>query len=331
MVYSLAYVLAPPPPPPPIIYCELLMYFYVFCWLFVVVDLYFVICWFIYWLICWLIYWLTGWIGYVPLPVDWYIDLLVELAMFHYLLTDILTYWLNWLCFIICWLIYWLTGWTGYVSLFVNWYIDCWIGYVSLFIDWYIDCWIGYVSLFIDWYIDCWIGYVSLFVDWYIDCWIGYVSLLQLNAWNPKQAEEPDYTVRLDTFRSVMQQLKDWTEVDVDFLLPLIYNCCFFIKNVSSREGLRTLLVKVFMLLSSPPRPPPRVICLSHLWQLSVQLCWYGLDCESRSWVYLWFICLFHFGFVCLFHFGFICLFHFEVCVGSWMFRSRKAFQSSVL
>lgn len=59
--------------------------------------------------------------------------------------------------------------------------------------------------------------------------------------------------MRLDTFRSVMQQLKDWTEVDVDFLLPLIYNCCFFIKNVSSREGLRTLLVKVFMLLSSPP------------------------------------------------------------------------------
>ena len=164
------------------------MYFYVFCWLFVVVDLYFVICWFIYWLICWLIYWLTGWIGYV--------------------------------------------------------------------------------SLFVDWYIDCWIGYVSLFMDWYIDCWTGYVSLLQLNAWNPRQAEEPDYTVRLDTFRSVMQQLKDWTEVDVDFLLPLIYNCCFFIKNVSSGEGLHALLVKVFMLPTSPPLhppPPPSPSSASHI------------------------------------------------------------------
>ncbi|KAK7107774.1 small subunit processome component 20 homolog [Littorina saxatilis] len=81
----------------------------------------------------------------------------------------------------------------------------------------------------------------------------------KLNAWNPKQAEEPDYTVRLETFRQVIQQLKDWTELNVDSLLALIYNCCFFIKSfedLSLRDNSTLCLVTLvqrFKALNSDP------------------------------------------------------------------------------
>ncbi|KAL5010991.1 hypothetical protein ScPMuIL_013296 [Solemya velum] len=60
------------------------------------------------------------------------------------------------------------------------------------------------------------------------------VALLveQLNAWDRKRMDEPDYGVRLTAFQTITQRLRDLKAVCVDFLLPIIYNCCFFIINV---------------------------------------------------------------------------------------------------
>ncbi|XP_076467049.1 small subunit processome component 20 homolog [Babylonia areolata] len=81
----------------------------------------------------------------------------------------------------------------------------------------------------------------------------------KLNAWNPRQAEEPDYKVRLDTFSQVALQLKEWTAVNVDFLLPLVYNCCFFIRSfddLSLRDNSTFCVVTIvqrFKALTSDP------------------------------------------------------------------------------
>ncbi|KAL8599182.1 hypothetical protein ACOMHN_007898 [Nucella lapillus] len=81
----------------------------------------------------------------------------------------------------------------------------------------------------------------------------------KLNAWNPRQAEEPDYKVRLDTFREVVQAVKEWTAVDVNLILPLVYNCCFFIKafdDLSLRDNSTFCVVTIvqrFKALTSDP------------------------------------------------------------------------------
>ncbi|KAK7480717.1 hypothetical protein BaRGS_00028085, partial [Batillaria attramentaria] len=70
----------------------------------------------------------------------------------------------------------------------------------------------------------------------------------KLNAWNPRQTEEPDYSLRLETFRLFAQRLKEWTQVNADFLLAIIYNCFFFIRNfddLSLRDNSTHCLVTI--------------------------------------------------------------------------------------
>ncbi|XP_025097744.1 small subunit processome component 20 homolog [Pomacea canaliculata] len=69
-----------------------------------------------------------------------------------------------------------------------------------------------------------------------------------LNSWDPKRTEEPDYTLRLQTYRTTVQRLTECTFVDLDFILPLVYNCCFIIKNfddLSLRDNATHCLVTI--------------------------------------------------------------------------------------
>jgi hypothetical protein len=56
---------------------------------------------------------------------------------------------------------------------------------------------------------------------------------LQLNAWDPKRVEEPDYLRRLAGFREVNSVIKSMTTLDTQFLHAVLVNSCFFIKSVS--------------------------------------------------------------------------------------------------
>lgn len=53
--------------------------------------------------------------------------------------------------------------------------------------------------------------------------------LHQLNSWNPNRIEEPDFHQRLEGFKVANKIISDMEELDVNFLLPLVHNCCFFI------------------------------------------------------------------------------------------------------
>lgn len=67
----------------------------------------------------------------------------------------------------------------------------------------------------------------------------------QLNAWDKKRMDEPDYGIRLTAYQTITQRVRDSKDICVDFLLPIIHNCCFFIINVSiSQDCLRLQLEK---------------------------------------------------------------------------------------
>lgn len=65
------------------------------------------------------------------------------------------------------------------------------------------------------------------------NCVLIYSFLLQLNAWDPKRVEEPDYLRRLAGFREVNSVIKSMTTLDSQFLHAVLMNSCFFIKSVS--------------------------------------------------------------------------------------------------
>ena len=48
-----------------------------------------------------------------------------------------------------------------------------------------------------------------------------------------KRLEEPDYFIRLDAFKHLNAIVRDLTEFDEKIGFLLIYNCCFFLNNVS--------------------------------------------------------------------------------------------------
>ena len=54
----------------------------------------------------------------------------------------------------------------------------------------------------------------------------------KLNSWDRRKAEEPDYNTRLDAFQEVNSVLSSVAEPDINFLLPVVYNCCHFINFV---------------------------------------------------------------------------------------------------
>ncbi|XP_078664356.1 small subunit processome component 20 homolog isoform X2 [Branchiostoma floridae x Branchiostoma belcheri] len=46
-----------------------------------------------------------------------------------------------------------------------------------------------------------------------------------LNTWDKKRVEEPDYDTRLSAFKCVNQTMKEWVTLDTTFGLPVIHNC----------------------------------------------------------------------------------------------------------
>ncbi|XP_061192168.1 small subunit processome component 20 homolog [Saccostrea echinata] len=57
--------------------------------------------------------------------------------------------------------------------------------------------------------------------------------LSELNAWDPKHTEEPDYMKRLNAHKKVNEAIKGMEdELNVDFLLPVLHSCCYCIKNI---------------------------------------------------------------------------------------------------
>ncbi len=51
-----------------------------------------------------------------------------------------------------------------------------------------------------------------------------------------KRVEEPDYFLRLDAFKHLNAIIRDLTEFDEKIGLSLIYNCCYFLNNVSFKH-----------------------------------------------------------------------------------------------
>lgn len=59
------------------------------------------------------------------------------------------------------------------------------------------------------------------------------ICIFQLNAWDPKHTEEPDYMRRLNAHKKVNEAIKRMeATLDVDFLLPVLHSCCYCIKLV---------------------------------------------------------------------------------------------------
>ncbi|XP_064596875.1 small subunit processome component 20 homolog [Liolophura sinensis] len=54
----------------------------------------------------------------------------------------------------------------------------------------------------------------------------------QLNSWDKRRMEEPDYNIRLSAFQTINTTVKEMTKIDTDFLFPIIHNSCFFIVRV---------------------------------------------------------------------------------------------------
>lgn len=55
---------------------------------------------------------------------------------------------------------------------------------------------------------------------------------IDLNSWDAKRLEEPDYMLRLDAFKRLNAIIRDLNEFNENIGLLLIYNCCYFINNM---------------------------------------------------------------------------------------------------
>ena len=59
-----------------------------------------------------------------------------------------------------------------------------------------------------------------------------------MNSWNPRHLEEPNYEKRLSAYRAA----RDWITSepmavhDESVIILILYNCTFFINNVSMRH-----------------------------------------------------------------------------------------------
>ena len=51
----------------------------------------------------------------------------------------------------------------------------------------------------------------------------------QMNSWDRKHVDEPDYSYRLAGFRQAHERLGAMTTVDVAFVTPVVYNCFYMI------------------------------------------------------------------------------------------------------
>lgn len=55
---------------------------------------------------------------------------------------------------------------------------------------------------------------------------------IDLNAWDPKHLEEPDYIVRMDAFKRLNRIIQELDQFNDRIGLLLIYNCSFFLHNI---------------------------------------------------------------------------------------------------
>ncbi|RUS70515.1 hypothetical protein EGW08_021727, partial [Elysia chlorotica] len=78
----------------------------------------------------------------------------------------------------------------------------------------------------------------------------------KLNAWDKRRAEEPDYLVRLEAFTKVNAVVARPGDLNVNILLPIIYNSCHFIyavDDLSIRDNSTNCLVKIVERLANSP------------------------------------------------------------------------------
>uniref|UniRef100_A0A2C9JTH6 Uncharacterized protein n=1 Tax=Biomphalaria glabrata TaxID=6526 RepID=A0A2C9JTH6_BIOGL len=74
----------------------------------------------------------------------------------------------------------------------------------------------------------------------------------QLNAWDKRKVEEPDFILRLQAFNQLNTKIAD-EEPNADLLLPVIHNCCHFIDaidDLSIRDNSTHCLVKIIAKLA---------------------------------------------------------------------------------
>ncbi|XP_033739688.1 small subunit processome component 20 homolog isoform X2 [Pecten maximus] len=70
--------------------------------------------------------------------------------------------------------------------------------------------------------------------------------ILELNAWDPKRTDEPDYMKRLGAFKNANEMIKSMKTIEVDILLPIMHNACYFINmidDLSIRDNATNTLV----------------------------------------------------------------------------------------
>ncbi|XP_033113828.1 small subunit processome component 20 homolog isoform X2 [Anneissia japonica] len=79
-------------------------------------------------------------------------------------------------------------------------------------------------------------------------------TIAQLNAWDKRHVEEPDFTTRFKAFTEMSKLIKDCKQLDMRVLTPLIYNCFFFISKVdemSLRDNSVNCLQNIIQKLAS--------------------------------------------------------------------------------
>ncbi|XP_060070430.1 small subunit processome component 20 homolog [Ylistrum balloti] len=70
--------------------------------------------------------------------------------------------------------------------------------------------------------------------------------ILGLNSWDPKRTDEPDYMKRLAAFKNANEMIKSMKTIEVDVLLPIMHNACYFINmidDLSIRDNATNTLV----------------------------------------------------------------------------------------
>ncbi|XP_065645061.1 small subunit processome component 20 homolog isoform X3 [Hydra vulgaris] len=75
---------------------------------------------------------------------------------------------------------------------------------------------------------------------------VNLSQLIQdLNSWDKKRLEEPDFDRRLDAFRKIGEEISHWS---VKEILPVLYNCLFFISttdDMSIRDASNSCIQKI--------------------------------------------------------------------------------------
>ena len=75
--------------------------------------------------------------------------------------------------------------------------------------------------------------------------------VLDLNSWDKKRLDEPDFDRRLDAFRRIGEQIYSWS---IKELLPVLYNCLHFVsttEDMSIRDASTSCIQKAIQQIAS--------------------------------------------------------------------------------